>query len=162
MTSKDAIKTTIDLCHQVLAAYLSDLSDADLMVRPVPEANHIAWQLGHLTASEHKMLTDAGYAMPELPEGLAESHDPEAATSDDPAKFHKKEEYLKWLEEQRAGTLSVLASAPETDFDKQSPEPMREYAPTIGAAFCAVSVHEMMHAAQFVVVRRKLGKPVFF
>ena len=160
MTPKDVIKNTIDTCHEVLTAYLSDLNDADLMIRPVPEANHIAWQLGHLVASEHQMMTDAGYNMPDLPNGFAESYTPETSTSDDAAKFHKKDQYLAWIAQQRTGTRAALEAMPEADLDKPSPEPMREYAPTIGVAFNLVGIHLMMHAAQFVVVRRKLGKPV--
>ena len=43
---------------------------------------------------------------------------------------------------------------------QQSPESMREFAPTVGVAFNLIGIHEMMHAAQFVAMRRKLGKPV--
>ncbi len=160
MTPKDVIRNTIDMCHEVLTTYLSDLSDSDLMVRPVPGANHIAWQLGHLIASEHQMLTDAGYKMPDLPDGFAESYTKETSESDDPTKFHKKEQYLPWMAQQRTATLAALDAMPESDLDKPTPESMREYAPTVGSAFNIVGIHAMMHAAQFVAVRRKLGKPV--
>ena len=160
MTPKDVIKNTINMGHEVLTTYLSDLSDADLMVRAVPAANHIAWQLGHMIASEHQMLTDAAYTMPNLPESFAESYTKETAPSDDPGKFHTKEQYLRCMEAQRAATLAALAAMPEADFDKPTPEPMQEYAATVGALFNIVGIHEMMHAAQFVAVRRKLGKPI--
>ena len=160
MTPKDAIQNTIDMCHGVLNTYLSDLSDADLLVRPVPGANHIAWQLGHLIVSEHQMLTEAGYTMPDLPAGFADSYTKGTAASDEPAKFHKKAQYLDWTERQRAATLAALAAASETDLDKPAPESMREYAPTVGAVFNIVGIHQMMHAGQFIAVRRKLDKPV--
>ena len=160
MTPKDAIKNTIDVCHEVLTAYLNDLSDADLLVRPVPGANHIAWQLGHLIASEHQMLTEAGYKMPDLPQGFAESYANETAGSDDASRFHKKKQYLTWMTEQREATLAALASTPEADLDKPTPESMHSYAPTVGVAFNVVGIHQMMHGAQFIAVRRKLDKPV--
>ena len=160
MTPKDVIKNTIDMSHEVLMAYLSDLSDADLMVRAVPEANHLAWQLGHLIASEHQMLADAGYPMPDLPDGFAESYTPETANSDDPAKFHTQDQYLEYMARQRAATLAILDEAPDSDLDKPTPESMHEYAPTVGVVFNVVGIHVMMHAAQFVAVRRKLGKPI--
>ena len=31
---------------------LGDFSDADMLARPAPSANHAAWQLGHLIAAE--------------------------------------------------------------------------------------------------------------
>lgn len=162
MTPKDVIRNTIDMGQQVLSAYLSDLSDEDLMNRPVPEANHIAWQLGHLVSSEHKMLSDAGYDMPGLPDGFIEAYTPETSKSDNPGGFHKKQDYLDLMAQQRTGTLAALESASDAALDKPSPEPMREYAPTIGAVFNLIGIHLMMHAAQFVPLRRKLGKPVLF
>ena len=160
MTPKDVIKNTIGMSHEILTTYLNDMNDADLMVRPVPEANHIAWQLGHLISAEWQMMTGAGVAMPDLPDGFAESHTPETSKSDDAAKFLTKEKYLSLMQLQRASTLTTLDTAPDTDLDKPTPESMREYAPTVGAAFNMIGIHEIMHAAQFVVVRRKLGKPV--
>jgi len=48
MTAKDAIKELFKGNASIMDTYLADLSDADLLVRPVPAANHAAWQLGHL------------------------------------------------------------------------------------------------------------------
>lgn len=160
MTPKDIIKNTIGTCHEVLTAYLSDLTDADLMVRSVPGANHIAWQLGHLISSEHQMMSDAGYKMPDLADGFAASYTPETSSSDDPAKFHTMDQYLKWMQQQRDATMSTLDTIPDTDLDKATPESMKEYAPNVASVFNIIGIHVMMHAAQFVPVRRKLSKPV--
>ena len=160
MTPKDVIRNTIDTAHMLLTTYVSDLSDEDLMVRTVPGANHIAWQLGHLVSAEHEMMTNAGFDMPKLPDGLAEAHTKETSTSDDAAKFHTKEEYLKWLAEQRAGTFAALDKVSESELDKPTPEQMRAYAKDNGAVFNLLGIHVMMHTGQFVTVRRKLGKPV--
>ena len=160
MTAKDVIANGINMGHMVLTTYISDLEDADLMVRSVPGVNHIAWQLGHLIVSENKMLTDAGCRMPDLPDGLAESYTKETSSSDDAGKFHTKEQYLTWMAEQREGTLAALAATPDEDLGKATPEFMHEYAPTVGMAFNMIGVHALMHVGQFVPVRRKLGKPV--
>jgi hypothetical protein len=162
MTAKDAIKSTINFCRQVSLGYVDDLTDADLLVRSVPGANHIAWQLGHLIASEQMMMTQLGHKMPELPGGFAESYTSETAKSDDGAKFAKKAQYLDLMEKMRTATLQALDATPEADFDKPGPEPMRTYAPTIAAAFTIIGTHELMHAGQFVPIRRKLGKPALF
>ena len=39
---------------------------------------------------------------------------------------------------------------------------MAKFAPTVGAMLLLNANHTMMHAGQFTVVRRKLGKPVLF
>ena len=57
MTAKDAIRQSLQGSQRVLGMLLDDLSDADLLVRPAPNANHIAWQLGHLIATESRLLS---------------------------------------------------------------------------------------------------------
>lgn len=162
MNANEAIQNNIDLCRMVLGQWISDFSDADLMVRPLPEANHAAWQIGHLIASEVQLVAQLGHSMPELPEGFAESHGKEACTSDDPSKFLKKDEYMALMSKVSAATLAGLAATPAADLDKPGPEAMREIAPTVGSLFGLVGTHLLMHGGQFVVTRRKLGKPILF
>jgi hypothetical protein len=160
MTAKDAIRNTINFCRQVTLGYLKDFTDADLLVRSVPAANHTAWQLGHLLVSERDMVAGLGHEMPDLPHGFTEAYAAEAATSNDPGKFSKKADYLDLMESMRAATLGALDATPEAALDKPAPEAMRSFAPTVGSVFMLVGTHELMHAGQFVPIRRKLGKPV--
>ncbi len=161
MNAKDAIRTALQSSSGILNMYLSDLSDADLLVRPVPNANHIAWQLGHLIAAEQQL----GSAIPgakliELPAGFAEKHTPATAAVDPPTGFATKAEYLNLFTKRREATLATLAGMSEATLDQPTPGPMAQYAPTFGALLLLVSNHDLMHAGQFTVVRRKLGKPV--
>ena len=160
MTSKEALTKNFNMADQVLGAYVGDLSDADIMLRAVPGMNHIAWQLGHLVASENDLLTKAGVTMPALPDGFAESHSMEASKSDDAGKFLKKDEYLALAAEQRKGTLAALAAASDADLDKPMPEEMHAFAKTVGEVYALAGLHVMMHVGQFVATRRKLNKPV--
>ena len=48
MNGKDAIKTALKSTQYLFNWYLSDLSDSDLLVRPVAGANHAAWQIGNV------------------------------------------------------------------------------------------------------------------
>ena len=45
MTGKEAVKAVLTSTKNWLNMYVADLSDADILVRPVPGANNIAWQL---------------------------------------------------------------------------------------------------------------------
>ncbi len=93
MKAQDAIRTALTSTQNMLGMYLGDLSDADLLVRPVPGANHIAWQLGHLTATEARMGASLpGAAYPELPAGFADRHNKDTAAKD--TGFASKAEYL--------------------------------------------------------------------
>lgn len=163
MNSREAIKLSIDMGKMVAMMYLSDLTDEDLMRRPYSECNHINWQLGHLIYGENYMNEALlPGSMPPLPAGFAEKYTKETAKSDDPAKFCRKEELLQLFEQQRAATLAALDKLSDADLDKPSLESMQAYAPTLGAVFSLHGSHCLMHAGQWAVVRRQLGKPPLF
>jgi uncharacterized damage-inducible protein DinB len=161
MNAKDVLKTALKANHEILAKYLADLSDADLLVRPVSGANHIAWQLGHLIATETRLVgMIAGGKPPALPAGFAEQHSKTAAASEATTGFRTKAEYLGLYNQVREATLAALANLPETDLERAVTGEVARIAPTVGALFFLAANHEMMHAGQFAVTRRKLGKPI--
>jgi hypothetical protein len=119
--------------------------------------------LGHAIESEHEMLEAIlPGSMPKLPAGFRERHTKEKAKSDNPQDFLKKDEYLKLFKEQRAGTLKALDRMSDADFDKPSPEQMQSYAKNVGEVFSMQGTHWVMHAAQWALIRRKLGHPPLF
>ncbi len=163
MNSRDVLNVTLDGSDMVVSMYLSDLTDAELLVRPVEGINHIAWQLGHLINSEHQLMEMAYPGkMPPLPAGFAEKYTKETAAVDDPKSFHSKAEYLKLYAEQRAGTKAILAKVSDEELGRPAPEMFREFCPTICALFALQGSHWLMHAGQWAVTRRKLGRPPLF
>lgn len=161
MNTKDAIRDTLNLSHTVLKSYFNDLTDAELLLRPGPGCNHLAWQLGHLIDSECGLLNAvAPGTAPELPPDFGKYHSRENVASNDASQFLSKDRYLELTEQVHAASLAVLDGFPEADFDKEAPERMRKMFPTIGALFVLIACHPMMHAGQFVPVHRALGKPV--
>lgn len=161
MDAKDAIRSSANLSSMVLASYISDLNDADLMRRPGSGCNHLAWQLGHLIASEvHLLASIAPGAGVELPEGFATAHARENAENDEPSAFLTKEQYQELWQQVRSATLKALDDYPASDLDQPAPEHFRDFCPTMGDMFLLIVTHPMMHAGQFVIVRRQLGKPI--
>lgn len=163
MHAREAIKSSIDMANYIASGYLEDLSDSDLLVRPVPGANHIAWQLGHIINSTQQMF-DAAFpgTLSPLPAGFKEKYAKENAASDDPAAFHKKTEYQKIIAGQHEAVLKKLAEVSDADLDKPAPEEFKDYLKNIGDLFSIQGSHLLMHAGQWAVVRRKLGrKPLF-
>ena len=160
MNGKEAIRRTMDMSSMILNRYVSDLSDADLMQRPGPGCNHLAWQFGHLIASECSLLeaVQPG-AAPKLPEGFAAQHGKETTAVDDPQKFLTRQQYLDWFEKVRAATLAALDQITDADLDQPGPEGWKMF-PTVGAIYVLIATHPMLHAGQMVPVRRALGKPV--
>jgi hypothetical protein len=163
MHAKEAILGIYGMSETVMGKYLDDLGDADLLVRPVAGQNHIAWQLGHLIASERSMLEAVKPgSSPALPEGFAEAHgrDEGSTASDDPKRFATKARYLELMSAQREASKAALASMTDAELDAPAPESMRRMFPTVGGVMTLIGTHPMMHVGQFVSVRRTLGKPV--
>ncbi|MFT5524454.1 MAG: hypothetical protein ACI9G1_000994 [Pirellulaceae bacterium] len=163
MSIATQIKHELNLPAFVVQGYLGDLTDEDLMRRPVPNANHIAWQLGHLITAEHNLNNMVcPDSMPALPDGFADKHNKEAAGCDDAGAFCTKDEYLKLMEEQRAATLALLDKLSDEELEKTAPEDIQKFGATVGAVIAGQSGHWMMHAGQWVIVRRQLGKEAIF
>ena len=161
MNAKDAIRSSANVSMMVLKSYISDLEDSELLKRPTKGCNHIAYQIGHLISSEVQLLemVAPGQSIG-LPEGFAAAHSKEQAGDDDPAHFHDKATYLQLFDKVREATLAALDAYPESDLDKEAPEEMRSFCPTMGDVFTLIATHPLMHAGQFVIVRRQLDKPI--
>ncbi len=161
MKAKDAIRSAMNLSNIVYKSYLGDLDDAELMKRPGEGCNHLAWQAGHLIASEVSLLSmiapDDGC---DLPEGFAEAHSKENANCDDASKFLSRDEYLTLMDRVREKTLSALDRTSDEGLSADAPESFRSWCPTVGDMFVLIGTHPLMHAGQIVPVRRQLGKPI--
>jgi len=163
MNARDAIKLNLNASTMICNMYLGDLTDKDLLVRPVPGCNHIAWQLGHTILSEYGLIESAfPGVMPKLPEGFADRYTKETAKLDSASAFHSKAEYLELMAAQRAGTIAQLEKLTDADLDKPGPEKHKDFIKNVGDLFSLQGTHWMMHAGQWAVVRRKLGKPPIF
>jgi hypothetical protein len=164
MKASQVLETALNGTQFLTNHYLEDLSDADLLTRPTPGANHIAWQLGHVIASEVGMvrsqLPNAAY--PELPSGFAEQYTKDTAAKDPPKGFLTKQKYLDLFNRVREVTKATVSKLSDADLDRATTGNMAQFAPTLGVFLMLVSNHTLMHAGQFSVVRRKLGKPILF
>lgn len=162
-----ANELTADLLHrnvEMLKWHISDFADSDLFARPCAGANHAAWQLGHLAASEAGMVNLVAPGAIKLPEGWAQKFDQKAKTNaiDDATKFPTKNELLQTLTDVRSQVIQWANSLSEADLAKKTPEPFKDFAPTVGHLVSMIPMHAVMHLGQIQVIRRKLGKPVLF
>src|SRR4051794_30444684 len=109
MNAKDVLIHNMKMADRVTSSYLGDLTDEELLLRPVPGQNHIAWQLGHLLSSERHFveLVKRG-SCPALPAGFDEAHNKEASKSESSAGFLSKDQYIALQKAQRDASLAVL------------------------------------------------------
>ena len=164
MQGTEAVRAALASTKDILNWYLGDLSDADLLVRPAPGANHIAWQMGHMIYAERGMIAGElpGTPYPELPAGFVEQHGKDTAAQGPPKGFATKAQYLDLFNKVRQTTRDALAKLSDADLDKPTTGQMAKFAPKLGNLFLLQANHTLMHGGQFSVVRRKLGKPVLF
>lgn len=151
-----------DILHrnvEMVKMTLADFSDADMLVRPVPSANHAAWQVGHVLASQVQM---GGGALPALPAGFAEKFTKAASKTDAPGAFPDKAVLIKQLDQTTAATVAWIKTLTPADLEKKGPAPIIDFCPTMGHLVSLMGGHWLMHMGQFQVIRRKLGKPVLF
>jgi hypothetical protein len=75
----------------MMKQHLADFSDADMLVRPVPNANHANWQVGHLLGFEVMVANLIGAKdVPALADNFKSQYNSEAAKSDDAARSHRE------------------------------------------------------------------------
>jgi hypothetical protein len=162
MTGVDVVKASLTSTKGIFEMYFADFSDDDLFVRPVPSANHTAWQLGHLIMAERAMVVEQLplAPMPALPDGFAEAHNKARAKHDGKEGFYTKAEYSQLFNDIRTATIAAVEKLTDADLDQPSKGSMAPWAPRLGDFMLLIANHSLMHGAQFTVVRRALGKPV--
>jgi len=163
MTHIEFIVATLKRDVEMVKMTLADLSDAEMLVRPVAGANHATWQVGHLVVAESRLVNAAvPGAVPPPPSGYTDKFNKETASKDDPEFFPKKSELLENLGKAREATIAWAKTLTPADLDKTIPPPTDRFAPTVGQLLHALPLHVGMHLGQFQVLRRKLGRPVLF
>jgi hypothetical protein len=164
MTAIEVLVASLESTKGLLAWYIADLSDVELLIRPTEGANHLAWQLGHIIESEQNLVRGQlpNVRYPALPAGFAKAHSKETATSDNAAGFAKKADYMELFNATRNVTIETVRSLSVADLERGTVGEVSNYAAKMMNLFLLLSEHTLMHAGQFSVVRRKLGKPVLF
>ena len=159
MDIRDALKANYQISAMVCGAYLGDLTDDEAMKRPHPDCNHVNWQVGHIIASENGMAQACGNAC-DLPAGFKEKYGKEKAASDDPADFVPMSQLREIAKTQGDAFAKMVDGMTDDDFEKPAPEAMQAIAPNLGALANMMGSHWMMHAGQWVILRRQLGRDV--
>lgn len=160
----DPVQLAVDFYHQqaiLVRAHLSDFSEADMVFRPAPAANHAAWQLGHLSCALVSLIhAVTPGAMPALPADFVQRHGPEGVKLNEG--FDTRDQLLDRFDEVNASAISWVSGLSEPEKSNPTPEHLRGLAATTGHMVHALPLHTMMHVGQFQVIRRALGKPVLF
>ena len=81
MNDLDYLVATYRSLPGTVQGHLADFSEADMLARPAPGANHVAWQLGHLivaTTNLINMVTPGAMPAPALTRNTSTTDAPES------------------------------------------------------------------------------------
>src|SRR3954451_16755275 len=119
MNFKDAARYTYSIAGFMIESYFQGITPEKMLMQPAPDANHLAWQLGHLISAECR-LVDAAVpgSMPQLPAGFAKRHTKDPANRDKPSDFLSKDKYMSLTKPGRAASLKTLDGISNADLDK--------------------------------------------
>src|ERR1700722_8036211 len=107
MQAKDALKIGLTSTQNLVTWFVGDLTDQDLTVRPVPGANNVAWQLGHLIEGEvHLGSALPGATYPELPSSIMGQYDKKTASTAPAGGYLSKDQYVEWFNKVRTATIA--------------------------------------------------------
>ena len=158
MNAIELLTHTFETQQQYLADALADFSDAELLVRSAPNANHAAWMLTHLIVHEVHMMKFAIKApMPTLDQELVCRAEAGSEKLDNPADFLKKDQLLALFAQVRQASIASIKTLSESDLDKPTDIPSK-----VGQILPMVTEHLLMHLGQIQAIRRKLNKPILF
>jgi len=158
---KELLEHNLTFGEVVYNTQIGDLTDAELLVRQSPTANHAAWQLGHLIASERAFMEALRPGVsPELPPGFEDLHSRDRAGNSSTEGFLTRQQYIDLHNAQRAATLAVLQSLSDADLAAEGPEKFRRMAPTVAKLYLLAAAHQTWHIGQITALRRHLNKPV--
>ncbi|MGC4031584.1 MAG: DinB family protein [Tepidisphaeraceae bacterium] len=162
MSQQQTILAILERGRGMLRRHLEDFTEAEFLARPVPSADHVAWQLSHLLNGYTMMLALYGaegkYTVPAKVAEVTK----ETAKVDDASAFLGKEELLAGNEAAIGVLIDAIKGMTDADLDKPSPEYFHRFATTLGQLALMVPLHQSMHIGQIQVIRRSLGKPVLF
>jgi uncharacterized damage-inducible protein DinB len=163
MTTVEFLVGQLSFGRDTVVTTLEDFSDADLLERPVPAANHPYWQLGHLCDIEVDIINSVrAQTLAELPADFRERFSTRQVEDDAPVRAFGKIDLLSLFGANRERTIALVKDLTAEDLGAAAPDDYAHIAPHVADLLMLVVHQGMMHAGQMQVARRKLGKPILF
>ncbi len=149
------------MVRQMLKKHLADLSPEQWFWTPGAGLTHVAWQVGHLAASEYALLMKRVRGVEEgdqrfMPEEFFATFGRGSVPNPDPAQNPPVAELLRVFDDVHERCMTAAAGYDEAELD----QPIEQPHPVFKTKLAAVEyqpVHEAMHIGQVVLLRRLMG-----
>jgi hypothetical protein len=114
MTTVEFLVGQLSFGRDTVVTTLEDFSDADLLERPVPAANHPYWQLGHLCDIEVDIINSVrAQTLAELPADFRERFSTRQVEDDAPVRAFGKIDLLSLFGANRERTIALVKDLTE-------------------------------------------------
>jgi hypothetical protein len=165
MKQSDILVEILERGAAMLHRTLADFSEADMKVRPMANANHTQWMLGHLCLSEIFFVkATGGNAEGLLPDGFGDCFPQTKERANESTCALNKAELLAVFDKVRARTIEHVKSLDDAALLRKVPSPLTQgkTETTIGFLANMPALHLSMHIGQMQIIRRSVGNPFLF
>jgi uncharacterized damage-inducible protein DinB len=151
------LQFALETSRRMLHMFVDDLTPEQRLYRICPEANCVDWVVGHLVLTEQRFHAVFGAASTPLPEGFDKLFARDE-TAPRQVSYGDTSNLMKLFDQQRDITINRVCELKEEELIVPLTNPHPRFS-TLGEAaqFCAL--HTTLHAGQFSMIRRMLGKP---
>ena len=161
MTSIDLLTERLIAARRWTTSLLQDIQESRWFESPAPGIQHIAWQVGHLAASQAVLIHNRCLNIPVaevVPESITKQFGRGSKPMGDAGAYPPIAEIRRLFDGVQADCLARIRQMTESDLDLPAygdPHPM--FAKR-GEAVAMTTMHEAFHAGQIALTRRLFGK----
>lgn len=141
---------------------ISDIDEARWFEMPNGVTGHVAWQLGHIAASQVVLLHNRcfGKAFTDvLPDAMRLTFARGSTPVADSSKYPSIVEIRSMFERVHNDAIERVRTLGEADFDAPAGDEPHPLFRNKGEAILMAAMHETFHAGQIAMIRREFGMP---
>lgn len=161
MTTLDLLIDRLQAARRWTGNLLADIEEAHWFKPPAPGVGHVAWQVGHLAASQvvlvHVRCFDKAYT-DHLSAGFRDTFGRGSKPVADPAAYPPISEIRATFDRIHRESIELISRMNPGELDSPTagePHPMFN---TKASAIGMAALHESFHAGQIALIRRLAGK----
>ncbi len=141
---------------------LEDIDESTWFDMPAPGINHVAWQVGHLAASQVALIHVRCFAKDYdrcAPAGFREKFGKGSSPLADPSAYPSVADIRAAFDRIQTEAIDLIAAMSESDLNSPAGAEPHPLFSTKQGAIATTALHETFHAGQIALLRRLAGKP---
>lgn len=162
MNMNDFLRDRLTVARSWTMSLLEDIDESTWFDMPAPGTNHVAWQIGHLAASQVALIHVRCFGKDYdhcAPAGFREKFGKGSTPLADPSAYPSIADIRAAFDRIQTEALDLIAALSESDLDSPTGGEQHPLFSTKQGAIATAALHETFHAGQIALLRRLAGKP---